>query len=294
MPSKLCFVIGPIGARGSDTRTHADRLLKSIVRPVIAKRPDFKTERADLLSEPGLITVMMIRRLLTADLVIADLSTHNPNAFYEIGIRHMVQKPIIHMIKEGEKIPFDVSPYSTILFSLETARELKRARTSLAHSVEEVLKPGHKVETPVTSVREIHPTVLPIEQASERILKFAMWRRVELEEVKLGERSSSGVQSYKAEAKDKKGAVYCHASGSRIGEVYYVRKGIAHYYFRHAGGPASALGLPISNEEIIDPTGFPTTFFEGGFIDWSPETGKARAILVESGEQRQLGIPAVL
>ena len=46
-------------------------------------------KRADEDPRPGLIDAQMIKDLLVADLVIADLSGVNPNAFYEIGIRHM-------------------------------------------------------------------------------------------------------------------------------------------------------------------------------------------------------------
>lgn len=56
-----------------------------------------------------MIDAQIIRFLIDADLVVADLSTLNPNAFYEIGVRHMVQKPIIHMQLADGKIPFDVS-----------------------------------------------------------------------------------------------------------------------------------------------------------------------------------------
>ena len=90
------------------------------------------------------------------------------------------------------------------------------------------------------------------------------------------------------------GAVYCHASGGRIGEVYYVRQGIGIYYHRHVGGPQSPLGLPISNEELVDPTSLPTSYFEGGFIDWSPKTARARAMLFTPEGEKPFGTPAVV
>jgi hypothetical protein len=86
---KLCFVVGPIGAEDNLDRIHADWVLE-IIRPVIAGFPDFETKRADQITKPGMIDAQIINALLTADLVIADLSTLNPNAFYEIGIRHMI------------------------------------------------------------------------------------------------------------------------------------------------------------------------------------------------------------
>src|SRR5712672_3484705 len=103
--SKLCFVIGPIGKPGSEPRVHADWLLNGIIKPVMEQFPNFTVKRADEDPRPGLIDAQMINDLLTADLVIADLSFLNPNAFYEIGIRHMAQKAIVHMQRDGEDIP---------------------------------------------------------------------------------------------------------------------------------------------------------------------------------------------
>jgi len=80
-PTKTCFVVGPIGAEDSDFRIHADWFLEEIVNPVKEKLPEFKVSRADKISQPGLIDSQVITMLLNADLVIADLTTLNPNAF---------------------------------------------------------------------------------------------------------------------------------------------------------------------------------------------------------------------
>ena len=62
--------------------------------PVMAEFPNYQVKRADHDPRPGLIDSQLINDLLNAELVIADLSFVNPNVFYEIGIRHMAQKPI--------------------------------------------------------------------------------------------------------------------------------------------------------------------------------------------------------
>src|ERR1700722_9256339 len=146
---KLCFVIGPIGDEGSDFRIHADWLLEGIIEPVMSEFPDFTVKRADHDPRPGLIDAQMINDLLNADLVIADLSFSNPNAFYEIGIRHMAQKPIIHMQLATEKPPFDLSLYRAIKFSRLKYRDLALARDELKRSVEAVLSKGYEIENPV-------------------------------------------------------------------------------------------------------------------------------------------------
>jgi hypothetical protein len=42
------------------------------------------------------------------------MSFNNPNAFYELGIRHMCKLPTVQIIRKGDKIPFDVSQGRTI------------------------------------------------------------------------------------------------------------------------------------------------------------------------------------
>jgi hypothetical protein len=151
--SKLCFVVSPIGTEDSEERIHADWLLEEIIQPVMAEFPDYRVKRADYDLRPGLIDSQMINDLLNADLVIADLSLHNPNVFYEIGIRHMAQKPIIHMQLASERPPFDVSLYRAIGFARTKPRDLRAARAELKGQVEAVLADGYEVENPVTNAR---------------------------------------------------------------------------------------------------------------------------------------------
>jgi hypothetical protein len=152
---KNCFVVGPIGAADSPVRVHADWLLEEIISPVMQDYPEFVVHRADKLNQPGLIDTQVITHLLNDDLVIADITTLNPNAFYEIGIRHMAQKPIIHMHKKGEKIPFDISAYRSIEFSLERPNDLREARGLLKSAVDAVLANGYRVDNPVTHARGV-------------------------------------------------------------------------------------------------------------------------------------------
>lgn len=151
---KLCFVVGPIGDDNSEDRVHADWLLEEIITPVFHESfSEFDLHRADKISEPGRIDAQVISALLDAELVIADLSTLNPNAFYEIGIRHMAQKPIVHMHLEGQRIPFDVGMFRSIKFSRRTPTDLRKARAALKDAVAAAIADGHKVDNPVTVAR---------------------------------------------------------------------------------------------------------------------------------------------
>jgi hypothetical protein len=154
MPEKkLCFVVGPIGSEGEDARVHADWVLHGIIEPVFANRPDFTVKRADKDATPGQITSQMINDLLDAELVIADLALLNPNAFYEIGIRHMAEKPIIHLNPDKTTIPFDLAHFRTVHYSLLKVQDIDKAKADLGHMVEAVLADGYQVENPVTAAR---------------------------------------------------------------------------------------------------------------------------------------------
>lgn len=171
---KQCFVVGPIGGDDSDDRIHADWLLEAIIQPVFEEHfPDFEVTRADKLSKPGQITTQVITALLDAELVIADLTTLNPNAFYEIGIRHTIQKPIIHMHLEGQSIPFDISAFRSIKFARRRPSDIKLACASLTEFVRDALSEDHEVDNPVTFSRgkvEFEKTATP----SERIIQEQM------------------------------------------------------------------------------------------------------------------------
>jgi len=150
---RICFLIGPIGEPDSESRIHADWLLEEIVEPAMAELVDFDVVRADRISQPGMIDAQVIGHLLDADLVIADLSHLNPNAFYELGIRHMAQKPVIHMQLADDEIPFDVSLYRATKFSRARPSDLRKARSELKEAVRAVLAPDYAVDNPVTRAR---------------------------------------------------------------------------------------------------------------------------------------------
>lgn len=110
---KLCFYVTPIGDEGTDVRRHADMMLKHLIDPVVSAA-GLKTIRADKIEKSGLITQQVLEHLAYSRLCIADLSFGNPNAFYELGVRHMCLSPTIQVIRKGDKIPFDVSQGRTI------------------------------------------------------------------------------------------------------------------------------------------------------------------------------------
>lgn len=166
---KKCFVASVISERGTDYRDHADCLLEYIIRPVFRDHfSHYSVERSDDIPIPGLVDAQVIGRLLDDDLVIADMTFLNPNVFYEMGLRHMAAKPIIHMILDtGVKIPFDVTAYRAVVFRMKNPEDVERAKTELKRQVQMVEADGYQTENPVTKARgniKLRETASPSEK----------------------------------------------------------------------------------------------------------------------------------
>lgn len=80
--------------------------------------------RADEISFPRLITSKVILEIMNADLVIADITSNNPNVFYEIGVTHMVGNDLL-MITQEETIPFDIKNEQVIFYKPNLLDKLK-------------------------------------------------------------------------------------------------------------------------------------------------------------------------
>lgn len=170
---RICFVISPIGDDGSPVRKRSDQLLKHIIKHVLETAPfNFDVTRADDIQKPGLISQQVIELAIDAPLVVADLTDYNPNVLYELAIRHAAHKPVIHMIRVGQKIPFDIADQRTIYYDTEIG-PAEEARVKLAQQVEAVLDDPTAVDNPISVARqlwEFKQSRNPVEQGIARIL----------------------------------------------------------------------------------------------------------------------------
>jgi hypothetical protein len=146
----LCFVISEIGAEKSPERERADKVLRHVIGKALDSK--YEIERADEIGKPGLITVQIIQRLASAELVVANLTGRNPNVYYELALRHMFAKPVVHVIERGEKAPFDVSPMRYVDYDLKDPDVLDAARGELLRQVE-AMERGERVVTLVQVAR---------------------------------------------------------------------------------------------------------------------------------------------
>ncbi len=148
-----CFYITPIGDEGSEERKHSDLFMGALIEPPLAEF-GLKLVRADRIGEAGMISRQVIEYIVYSRLVIADLSFHNPNVFYELALRHSTRKPIVQLCRAADKLPFDVGQVRTIV--VDTADiytlvpQLESLKAQIAAQIRKTLDEQAEVENPLS------------------------------------------------------------------------------------------------------------------------------------------------
>lgn len=121
MTEKICFIVTAIGESGTPTRERADNVYRYLIAPV-CEELGYKPVRVDHVNAVDNINETVINYLKTAPMVIADMTEHNPNAFYELGFRQARELPLVPIIKVGERLPFDVITTRTVFYDTDVAK----------------------------------------------------------------------------------------------------------------------------------------------------------------------------
>lgn len=178
---KTCFVITPIGDANSDIRRHIDGIIDEAIEPALGDK--YKIEAAHRKHEIGSINDKVIKNVYEANLVIANLTTTNPNVMYELAIRHSFGKPAIVIAEEGTKLPFDVVDENTIFYRNDPtgANELKQKLVEY----EKLIDLEKKAYGPVYKVISKIPLYNEVEYgkdvSSEKVLQYVIDRLDSLE-----------------------------------------------------------------------------------------------------------------
>jgi tetratricopeptide (TPR) repeat protein len=149
-----CFVVQGFGKKTDYTDGRVLDLDASyeIIKEAV-ESAGLRCIRADEIVHSGTIDTPMYQQLLQADLVIADLSTYNVNAAFELGVRYGLRpKATIIVAEEQFKNPFDVGHivirrYKHLGEEIGY-KEAKRFREDLKQAIRDILA-NPKPDSPV-------------------------------------------------------------------------------------------------------------------------------------------------
>ena len=143
----FCFVLMPFGRKPDDTgrAIDFDAIYASIIKPAI-EDAELEPIRADEEAVGGIIHKPMFERLMLCDYAVADLTTANPNVFYELGVRHGIRPhSTVLMFAGGTRLPFDVALLRGLPYEIDGAgapTNAGNARAALAARLNESKTPS--------------------------------------------------------------------------------------------------------------------------------------------------------
>lgn len=101
----FCFVIMPFREE-----EFPQRVYNEVIKPLVEIRFRIPCRRVDEDALPDRIDNKIYTYLMRAAFVIAEVTTSNPNVFYELGLAHMLEKTCIICTKqEPGRLPFDIN-----------------------------------------------------------------------------------------------------------------------------------------------------------------------------------------
>jgi len=139
------FVVRPFGVKNGIDFEKVDR---ELISPAL-DRLQMTGRTTQEITHAGNIRADMFHLLLTADIVVADISVHNANVFYELGVRHALRDRRTFLLRASiDEVPFD----------LKTDRYLSYLRDSPAASLDALVnglaetRRNNNVDSPVSNM----------------------------------------------------------------------------------------------------------------------------------------------
>jgi O-acetyl-ADP-ribose deacetylase (regulator of RNase III) len=139
--ARQCFVIMPFGEK--DDRGQLidfDAVYNNIIEPAVESLAEDKIRisclRCDEVEKSGLIHERMINYILDAEVAVVDISTANPNVYYELGVRHALRDRVTVLIRsEGTKNPFNITGMNTIDYHPTDPEKIARAKSTIRNFI---------------------------------------------------------------------------------------------------------------------------------------------------------------
>jgi hypothetical protein len=130
------FIVTPFGVKNGIDFSRVER---ELIQPAI-RAIGFSGGTTGEIIKQGNIRTDIFQKLLVADLVIADISIHNANAFYELGARHAFREKRTVLIRCSKESLPDEAKLDEVPFDLKTDRYFEYRLDDLAGSLPELIR----------------------------------------------------------------------------------------------------------------------------------------------------------
>lgn len=161
---KRVFVIMPFSKTENHTQAYWTRHFNLYLKPLIEKNGNLEAFRSEPLR--GDIANQIIADLVNSDIVVADLTDHNPNVFWELGVRHSYKLCTITIAETDTQIPFHFSHKGILFYNGEHLDNQEFEGRFLA-SLKNCIESPNDVDSPVVQALGGRGTLYSIIHAQE-------------------------------------------------------------------------------------------------------------------------------
>jgi len=166
-----CFVIMPF-SKSSDSHTEEywTNHFTNFLKPLIEEIPNLEASRVKSLR--GHILNQIITDLVVSPIVVAELTDHNPNVFWELGVRQSFKHNTITIAEQGTTLPFDVSSKATLFYDPKDHLKMEAFRKQFKEALEDCKASPDKSDSHVLdtiSGRGSFYEILRLDEAIRRI-----------------------------------------------------------------------------------------------------------------------------
>src|SRR5689334_403363 len=107
---RRCFVVMPFGDQDLQD------VYEYFVKPTLVEKCNLECERGDDVFGSNGIMDDILKSIRSADVILADLTNKNANVFYEVGICHTLNKPVLLLAQSIDDVPFDLRHRRVLLY----------------------------------------------------------------------------------------------------------------------------------------------------------------------------------
>ena len=134
---KKCFVIMPFGQKEDldGKLIDFDKIYLDFIKDVVAEL-GMECVRCDEIAETGSIHSKMFEHIYDADVTVVDTTALNANVFYELGIRHALNKHVTILMRQpGTKTPFNIQGYQMLDYDPENVESIGKAKLKIGEFI---------------------------------------------------------------------------------------------------------------------------------------------------------------
>jgi hypothetical protein len=135
-----CFIIMPISTQKGYEEGHFTLVYEDIVKPSV-EAANMSPYRADETKNTNLIQLDILRRVIETPIAVCDMSSKNPNVFYELGMRQAFDMPTVLIKDNITEAPFDISGLRYVTYNKEMKhRDVLKVVSELTETIIETFK----------------------------------------------------------------------------------------------------------------------------------------------------------